>query len=565
VPIHPGPSVPRLKPLPDPYDSDLADVPELDPGLFDDGRDGRVDADAIEAAFVATVARYPEAPVVALGDDGIGTKMPDSVPHRRSNLVGEVRAALDVVAYDAVLLQTWERTLTYGVGRCRIRLVRTPDATGTNFMFDLREGHGVIVVVSVMDTATDAGRVEAGPDSPEVAHRPRFATIVRDAVGVVIRVDDPFTAILGWDADEVVGHRLVDRTHPDDQQLAIEHWTETQTDPELPRRVRMRHRHKDGSWVWCEVTNHNRLADAAHGVIVTELLDITEEMATLDAVRARESLLTQMADTIPVGLLQIDAERRVVYRNASLVEITGLARAAALDDQLGRVMPHDRPKLDDAVSEVLRHGSRADLEVAIATDSADQRLCTVSVQALLTPDGKVRGALLCVIDVTESTRMREELRRRATYDDLTGCHNRASVMRAIEDSISEGGRRGSRAVVYADLDGFKQINDRDGHAAGDELLRSVAERLRAATRDGDIVGRIGGDEFLVLCPQVGSEAEAIGVVDRIRTELDGGARISIGVAWSTGDALDADALVAKADAAMYAAKRGGGDSARLAA
>jgi len=551
--------------LPDSHNSDFAEVPEIDPGLFDDARDGRVDADTIEAALIATVARYPEAPVTSLGGDGIGTPMPDSVPIRRSNLVGKVRAALDVVAYDAVLIKTWERTLTYGIGRCRIKLVRTPDATGTNYMFDLRERHGVLVVVSVMDTATDAGRVESGPDSPEVAHRPRFATIVRDEVGVVLRVDDAFTAILGWTSDEVVGHRLVDRTHPDDQQLAIEHWTETQTDPELPRRVRMRHGHKDGGWVWCEVTNHNRLADPAHGVIVTELLDITEEMAALDAVRARESLLTQMADTIPVGLLQIDAERRVIYRNASLVEITARSRTARLEDQLAAVLPHDRPALDEAVGKVLAQGGRADLELAIASDGGDERLCTVSVQALLNPDETVRGALLCIIDVTESTRMREELRRRATYDDLTGCHNRASVMRAIEDSISEGGRRGSRGVVYADLDGFKQINDRQGHAAGDELLRSVADCLRAATRDGDIVGRIGGDEFLVLCPQVGSEDEAAGVVQRIRSELNGGARVSIGVAWSTGDELDADALVAKADAAMYAAKRGGGDAARLAA
>ena len=161
--------------------------------------------------------------------------------------------------------------------------------------------------------------------------------------------------------------------------------------------------------------------------------------------------------------------------------------------------------------------------------------------------------------------MREELRRRATFDELTGCHNRASVMRALEDSIADGGRRGSRAVVYADLDGFKAINDRDGHAAGDELLRTVADRLRAATRGDDIVGRIGGDEFLIVCPQVGSESEAQSVVDRISAELDGGARVSIGVAWSTGDGLDADALVARADEAMYLAKRGGGNVARLAA
>jgi diguanylate cyclase (GGDEF)-like protein/PAS domain S-box-containing protein len=549
----------------DPDRSNLADVPELDPGLFADDPLGRVDTDTIEAALAATIKRYPEAPVVALGDDGMGASMPESVPLRRGNMVGKVRAGLDVIAYDAVLLAAWERTLTYGLARCRIRLARTPDAGGTNFMFDLRERHGVIIVVSLMDASESTGRVDVAPDSPEVARRSRFGSVVRDQMGVVSRVDDAFTAILGWTDEDLVGHRLLDHTHPDDEQLAVDHWMETLADPDLPRRVRMRHQRKDGDWIWCEVTNHNRLADPAHGDVITEILDISEEMAALDAVRARESLLTQMADTIPVGLLQIDSERRVIYTNKCLREITGRTRAALLREQLEAVVEAERPAIDEAVSAVLASGDQADLELAIASSTGDERRCTISVQGLRNPDGTVRGALLCVIDVTESIQMREELRRRATFDELTGCHNRASVMRALEDSIADGGRRGSRAVVYADLDGFKTINDRDGHAAGDELLRTVADRLRAATRGDDIVGRIGGDEFLIVCPQVGSEAEAQSVVDRISAELDGGARVSIGVAWSTGDGLDADALVARADEAMYLAKRGGGNVARLAA
>ena len=182
------------------------------------------------------------------------------------------------------------------------------------------------------------------------------------------RVDDAFTAILGWTDEDLVGHRLLDHTHPDDEQLAVDHWMETLADPDLPRRVRMRHQRKDGDWIWCEVTNHNRLADPAHGDVITEILDISEEMAALDAVRARESLLTQMADTIPVGLLQIDSERRVIYTNKCLREITGRTRAALLCEQLEAVVEGDRPAIDEAVSAVLASGDQADLELAIASE-----------------------------------------------------------------------------------------------------------------------------------------------------------------------------------------------------
>ena len=97
-------------------------------------------------------------------------------------------------------------------------------------------------------------------------------------------------------------------------------------------------------------------------------------------------------------------------------------------------------------------------------------------------------------DVTDSARMRDELKRRATFDELTGCHNRASFMLALEANIAEMPDT-DRAVMFVDLDRFKELNDRCGHAAGDELLRTIGERLRATVRSNDLVGRVGGDDF----------------------------------------------------------------------
>ena len=167
--------------------------------------------------------------------------------------------------------------------------------------------------------------------------------------------------------------------------------------------------------------------------------------------------------------------------------------------------------------------------------------------------------------MTESAQMRAELERRASYDMLTRCHNRSAVMAALEVELAQG-PEANTAVIFVDLDRFKRVNDRFGHAAGDELLVVVAERLTAAIREDDILGRIGGDEFLIICSRISSQAEALEVGQRIgdalRTDVAlADARValkaSVGVACSDGAELTADELVSQADTAMYESKHEG--------
>src|SRR5206468_1984569 len=116
-----------------------------------------------------------------------------------------------------------------------------------------------------------------------------------------------------------------------------------------------------------------------------------------------------------------------------------------------------------------------------------------------------------------------------------------SIMAALEADIERDPVRADRAVMFVDLDRFKAINDRHGHAAGDELLRRVARVLRESVRENDLVGRTGGDEFLVICPDVGGAERAMALAERLAGSLrDGvhaeadelGCSVSIGVAWS---------------------------------
>ena len=134
-------------------------------------------------------------------------------------------------------------------------------------------------------------------------------------------------------------------------------------------------------------------------------------------------------------------------------------------------------------------------------------MCAISLVSLSDREG-APGALLTVTDVTDSARMREELTAKATFDVLTGCHNRASVM-AILDQALRGGEAASTAVLFVDLDKFKPVNDTLGHDAGDELLALTAQRLGGVLRRDDVVGRIGGDEFLIVSRGLDGPASAI--------------------------------------------------------
>ncbi|HVI36731.1 MAG TPA: sensor domain-containing diguanylate cyclase, partial [Gaiellales bacterium] len=156
----------------------------------------------------------------------------------------------------------------------------------------------------------------------------------------------------------------------------------------------------------------------------------------------------------------------------------------------------------------------------------------------------------------------------AYHDHLTGLPNRAQFQEHLDVALARAGRGGSFvAVLFIDLDRFKQVNDAHGHAAGDSLLRAVGERLSAISRDGDVVARLGGDEFLMLaCLGAADQAQLDGLCDRVYEQLLApfnveGADLevsgSVGLALFPRDAGTGDDLIRAADVAMYSTKQHG--------
>ena len=298
---------------------------------------------------------------------------------------------------------------------------------------------------------------------------------------------------------------------------------------------------------------------------------------TAEVVRAREHALGRLAETVPVGVLQIDAEGRVVDTNARLHDILGCPRATTLEEQLSTLLDRDRDLAGVTFETVLRDGVDDDIDVVVRPPWADAgvfddvdepvvRPCMLNLRALTDDDGNVTGVIACVSDITDGTGRRDGLHLRATFDALTRCHNRDSTMTVLEARLAGAVDGSSPAAILVDLDRFKAVNDGHGHDAGDEFLGVVARRLHGAVREDDVVGRIGGDQFLVICPGIATSAEAVRTAIRVAEalgheiqlkDLRVSSRASIGVAWSSGADVDADTLVARADAAMHESKRRG--------
>ena len=282
-----------------------------------------------------------------------------------------------------------------------------------------------------------------------------------------------------------------------------------------------------------------------------------------EAAHTGEPLFRRMADALPTGVVQIDQRYGVVFANRRLEAVLGVAaEELTLDRLLVPFEADDRQLLRLALDRALSLHGDDELEVDARVGTTSVR-CAITIVPVTDQDG-TPNALVTVNDITRSARLRDELRARATFDSLTGCHNRGSAMAALDMALVDASA--VIGVLFIDLDRFKPVNDRLGHAVGDELLAAVANRLRVVCRASDIVGRLGGDEFMVVCRDLHRDTdEALSIADRVHLALlhpfpltdhtvEVGA--SIGVACGTSGMTAGDVL-ALADEAMYQAKRDG--------
>jgi len=284
--------------------------------------------------------------------------------------------------------------------------------------------------------------------------------------------------------------------------------------------------------------------------------------------RATVDRFERLADALPVGVLHVDAGRRIVYSNHRLDEVLGSSRSSTLDDVLATVIDADHALADRAFAAVLLDGVDSDIELRVVLPgpgASEVRSCALSLRALTSDHGDVTGAVVCVSDVMETATGRGEPRRHATFDTLTRCNDRASTIAALEAMVAAANGGAMPAVISVNLDHFHEVNDHHGRDGGDEFLGVVARRLHGAVREDDLVGRIGGDEFLVACSRIETAAEAmrkaITIAESLRHEIQlkhtrVTSQASIGVAWSSAHS-DVATLLSQAESARDESKRRG--------
>jgi diguanylate cyclase (GGDEF)-like protein/PAS domain S-box-containing protein len=272
--------------------------------------------------------------------------------------------------------------------------------------------------------------------------------------------------------------------------------------------------------------------------------------------------LADVLDLLPDAACVVDTEGRFLYVSTSFERIFGYTP----DEVIGRrifdlVHPDDRATTMQQAEQVMDGALQRHFRNRYV--HKDGHSVDIQWSARWLPEYGVRIGV--AHEVTELRRAERELEHRASHDPLTGLSNRHRLQCELQYAIAHATQTGDGlAVLYLDLDGFKEVNDRGGHDAGDRLLREVAQRLQQGLRKGDLVARVGGDEFVALLPGCHDAEAARAIADGLRAGLsppftlpDGLFRLdaSVGIACFPTDGSDPDTLLAHADRAMYAAKR----------
>ncbi|MCA1940842.1 MAG: EAL domain-containing protein [Caenispirillum bisanense] len=324
-------------------------------------------------------------------------------------------------------------------------------------------------------------------------------------------------------------------------------------------------RRKDGEVIW--ITENARCVRDDHGRLMYyegTVEDITARKQAEEEIR----MLAKVFESVAEGILLIDEGQVVRAVNPAFTAMTGYAA----EDLVGRPAHLLAPGFHEKNLEREMWSAAAEQGLwrgEVWAERKDDRpfLMDLSVTTVRDERGAILRYVAAATDITRRKGDEERIRFQANYDQLTRLPNRHLITDRLEQAVLRARRTGTRVcVLFLDLDRFKYVNDSYGHAAGDELLKLTARRLRHCVRMSDAVGRLGGDEFLIVLPDCGPGNIGSYIAEKVLYSMSEPFSIvgrelfcvpSIGITYWPQDGEDATALIRHADVAMYHAKRGG--------
>jgi len=484
-------------------------------------------------------------------------------------------ALLDLSLPDSFGLETLARL------RAAQPLVPVVVLTGTDnealALDSLRQGAQDYLVKGVSDGdavrrsiryAIERARVDQELRTSEAQFRAVFANagvgvILLSREGRYVEANRAFAGMLGYSEAELKGIHFEDVTFPEDAAKSTGAFRELVEGVRDSYQAEKRYVAKDGRVVWGRITvtavRDEATSDLRYAVGVVE--DVTERKRLEDHLRMAATVFENTGD----GLFITDSDCRIIHVNRAFTAITGYQPDEVLG-QTPRVLSSGRHGADfySRMWQALETAGRWQGEIWDRRQTGEMFVGWQSIAVVRNPDGGVTNYVAVISDITSRKQVEERLSYAANHDPLTRLPNRTLFHERLSRALARAQRNQDVvALLFIDLDHFKQVNDTQGHLAGDMLLQQVAERLSSSIRLGDTVARLAGDEFTVLLEEIQDPRDAAIVAHKIVRMLGepfdlNGATASIsssvGVAVYPADAGDAETLIKLADAAMYRAK-----------
>jgi len=381
---------------------------------------------------------------------------------------------------------------------------------------------------------------------------------IADTGGHFLKLNQAWTTTLGYSLDELEGRTGIEFIHSEDRAASLAFFRDVVIhNPQAA--LTNRFRHKSGEWRWIEWR-----ATARGDAIYAAARDVTEKKCADDSLRLAASVFANSQE----GIVITDHDNRIIDINDAFSRISGYSRDEVIGGTPSMLKSgrHDARFYADMWKSLKDRGSWHG-EIWNRRKSGEVYPEILSIDAVSDADGYIRHYVGAFSDISRIKEHEAELEHIANFDALTGLPNRRLLGDRMQQELGRTQRSGrSLAVCYVDLDGFKPVNDRFGHDAGDLLLIEIARRLKESARAGDTVSRLGGDEFVLLFSDLLQEEECFHALERVLNAVSQPFAIgldsvsvsaSIGVTLYPRDNADADTLLRHADQAMYQAKESG--------